>query len=110
MSIKRRKFSADFKKKVVLEALKEQETIEALAKKYELQPSQISLWKSEAISNFDQLFSKKGIPKEEKQVDINSLYAQIGQQKVEIDSRSPFFVLANTRNDYSNERHDSHND
>ena len=47
----RRKFSKEFKSKVVLEALKERTTIEQLAKKYELQPSQISLWKSQALSN-----------------------------------------------------------
>ncbi|WP_291102422.1 MULTISPECIES: hypothetical protein [unclassified Flavobacterium] len=36
MSRTRRVFSKDFKSKVVLEALKEKETIEVLAKKYEL--------------------------------------------------------------------------
>lgn len=45
MSTTRRKFSIEFKKKVVLEALKERETVESLGKKFELQPSQISLWK-----------------------------------------------------------------
>jgi transposase len=85
MSTKRRKFSIEFKKKVVLEALKERETIEALAKKYELQPSQISLWKAEALSNFEQVFSKKSNQQETPDVDVNGLYAQIGQQKVEID-------------------------
>lgn len=85
MSTKRRKFSIEFKKKVVLEALKERETIEALAKKYELQPSQISLWKAEALSNFEQVFSKKSKQQETPDVDVNGLYAQIGQQKVEID-------------------------
>jgi len=34
----RRKFSADFKAKVVIEALKERHTIEQLAKKHELHP------------------------------------------------------------------------
>jgi hypothetical protein len=36
--------------------LKERTTIEHLAKKYELQPSQISLWKYQALSNFGNLF------------------------------------------------------
>lgn len=85
MSTKRRKFSIEFKKKVVLEALKERETIESLAKKYELQPSQISLWKAEALSNFEQVFSKKSKQQETPDVDVNGLYVQIGQQKVEID-------------------------
>ena len=38
MKQKRRKFKPEFKAKVVLEALKERETIEDLAKKYELAP------------------------------------------------------------------------
>lgn len=46
MSTSRRKFSKEFKAKVVLESLKERETIESLARKYELQPTQISLWKA----------------------------------------------------------------
>ena len=41
MSRTRRTFGKDFKSKVVLEALKEKETIEVLAKKYDLLPSQI---------------------------------------------------------------------
>jgi transposase len=51
MSRTRRTFGKDFKAKVVLEALKEKDTIEVLAKKYELLPNQISMWKSEAIRN-----------------------------------------------------------
>jgi len=47
----RRKFSADFKAKVVIEALKERNTIEQLAKKQELHPNQITAWKKEFLSN-----------------------------------------------------------
>ena len=46
MSTTRRKFNKEFKAKVVLESLKERETLESLAKKYELQPAQISAWKT----------------------------------------------------------------
>jgi transposase-like protein len=53
-----RKYRQAFKSKVVLEALKERETLEGLAKKYELQPTQISLWKTQAMRNFSNLFSK----------------------------------------------------
>jgi transposase-like protein len=37
----RRKFNAEFKAKVVLEALKERNTVEELGKKYEIHPNQI---------------------------------------------------------------------
>ena len=43
MSTTRWKFSKEFKSKVVSESLKERETLESLAKKYELTPTQISI-------------------------------------------------------------------
>lgn len=86
MSKIRRNFSKDFKTKVVLEALKERETLEVLAKKYELQPTQISKWKAEALSNFGNVFSPENNNAEKKkEADLQMLYAQIGEQKVAID-------------------------
>ncbi|MGJ1194608.1 MULTISPECIES: transposase [unclassified Sphingobacterium] len=41
----RRKFSASFKAKVAIEAIKEQQTIHELASKYEVQATQINTWK-----------------------------------------------------------------
>lgn len=74
MSTHRRKFSKDFKAKVVLEALKEQQTIESLAKKYELQPKQISGWKGIALSNLGFVFSKENSNEKENQaVDVEKL-------------------------------------
>ena len=84
MSTTRRKFSKEFKAKVVLESLKEREKLESLAKKYELLPTQVSAWKAQALQNFDQVFSSDKHPKE-KPVDVEKLYSQIGQLKVEND-------------------------
>ena len=85
MSTTRRKFSKEFKAKVVLEALKERETLESLAKKYELQPTQISLWKAQAMNNFSTLFSME-MPKDKgNEVDVQQLYAQIGKLQVQND-------------------------
>jgi transposase len=82
----RRKFTADFKAKVVLEALKERSTIEELSKKYELHPTQINTWKREALANMASVF---GSEKSDGAADIEQktqeLYAQIGQLKVEND-------------------------
>jgi transposase-like protein len=41
----RRKFSAAFKAKVALEAVKNQKTLAELAKEYEVNPVMISQWK-----------------------------------------------------------------
>jgi len=82
----RRKFGAEFKAKVILEALKERSTIEELARKYELHPTQINAWKREAIANMASVF---GADKLEAMADneqqTEKLYAQIGQLKVEND-------------------------
>ena len=84
MSKTRRVFSKDFKAKVVLEALKEKSTIEALAKKYELLPNQISTWKVEAINNISAVFSveKNGCEKKN-EVPQEKLYARIGELTLE---------------------------
>lgn len=82
----RRKFSSDFKAKVVLEALKERSTIEELARKYELHPTQINLWKREAVSNLSSVFGKgSDDEKNDKEEQMDKLYSQIGQLKVEND-------------------------
>jgi transposase-like protein len=84
----KRKFSADFKAKVVLEALRERSTIEELARKYELHPNQIGVWKKEFLSKAANIFSSAedvSVNKKQQEETLERLYSQIGQQKVEID-------------------------
>lgn len=82
----RRKFTADFKSKVVIEALKERSTIEELAKKYEVHPTQINTWKREFLGKAASLFDDKNEHDDkQKEADTERLYAQIGQLKVEND-------------------------
>jgi transposase len=83
----RRKFSADFKTKVVLEALKERNTIEEISRKYELHPNQITTWKKEFLAHAASVFSSESDKSDDKQAQeavIEKLYAQIGQREVEI--------------------------
>ncbi len=79
---KRRKLSADFKAKVALEALKEQQPLQQLAQKYELHPNQISSWKQEFMQNASVVFTK-GKQKDEDAVGSAKLYEEIGRLKVE---------------------------
>lgn len=78
----RRKFSSTFKAKVALEAVKNQQTLAELAKKFEVNPVMISKWKSEFLENMSAAFEKPDSI-EETSVDTQELYAQIGQLRVE---------------------------
>ena len=78
----RRKFSADFKAKVALEAVKGQLTLAELAKKFEVNQVLISRWKAEFLENMSAVFDKAE-KSEKTDVDAQELYAQIGQLKVE---------------------------
>lgn len=84
----RRKFSADFKAKVVLEALKEKNTIEEIARKYEIHPNQVTTWKKEFLANAAAAFEKgesEGAIKKDRDEEIERLYAKIGRIEIEND-------------------------
>ncbi|WP_426091797.1 transposase [Flavobacterium sp. DSR3-2] len=85
MSRTRRTFGKDFKAKVVLEALKEKDVIKVLAKKYELLPNQISMWKAEAIRNLSAVFSAEKTVVAKDEIPTEKLYARIGQLTLEND-------------------------
>lgn len=82
----RRKFSAEFKAKVALEAIKNQKTLAQLSQQFEVNPITISKWKAEFLENMSSIFgSNESASKPESSVDVDRLYAQIGQLKVELD-------------------------
>ena len=86
MGRKRRNFSKEFKAKVALEALRERETLQELAKKYDLHPNQIERWKKVIQSELPELFSRKKDKKiEDTDSQIKSLYEEIGRLKMERD-------------------------
>ena len=84
MKKRRRKFSAQFKASVALEALKERQTLSELAARFEVAPEMISRWKKDFQANMAKTFEKEK-KQEEAEVDSEKLYAQIGQLKVEND-------------------------
>lgn len=82
----RRKFTAAFKTKVVLEALKERKSLAELAQDYELHPTQISAWKGEFLEGASGVFEKgKKSTKSEAEQERDRLLKTIGEQKVAID-------------------------
>ena len=80
----RRKFSASFKAKVAIEAIKEQQTIHQLASKYEVQATQIITWKREFLDNAEAAFTtdKPTVNDDSKE---KELYSKIGELQMQVD-------------------------
>ncbi|MGJ1211251.1 transposase [Sphingobacterium multivorum] len=80
----RRKFSASFKAKVAIEAIKEQQTIHELASKYEVQATQINTWKREFLDNAEAAFTtdKPMVNDDSKE---KELYSKIGEIQMQVD-------------------------
>lgn len=85
MKRQRRKFSKEFKLKVVLEALKERYTLSELSQKYELHPNQISMWKKEFLKKAGEVFTTKSTEDKQDETEKEKLYAKIGELQMEVD-------------------------
>jgi transposase len=81
----RRKFTSEFKTKVAIEAIKERYTLSELAKRFELHPNQISMWKHEFLEKSTSVFDKKNKKSTEDIVDLEKLYSKIGKLEMERD-------------------------
>ena len=82
----RKRYSAEFKAKVALDAIKETETLSQLSSKYAITASQISEWKKQLLEGALTVFDPPKQGKERSdEVFISRLYQQIGQLNVELD-------------------------
>jgi len=86
MTGKRKRYSADFKAKIALEAIKGELTLSQLASKHGVHQTMITDWKKQAIAGLSDSFSGKtdttGV---DRQAEIDKLHAMIGQLVVERD-------------------------
>ncbi len=82
---KRKQYSPEFKAKVALAALKNEESTAELAAKYEVHPTMITNWKRELTQGAAELFDKGQKTKKQHDNTVDELYRQIGQLKVEND-------------------------
>jgi transposase-like protein len=86
MATQRKRYSAEFKARVALEALKGHKTVNELASTYGVHPTQITHWKHRLQQDMPEIFSARRAKREDAHEALQArLYQQIGQLKVELD-------------------------
>ena len=81
----RRRFSDKFKATVALEALRGDRTVQQIAAKHRLQPTQVTSLKRQAIDGLTGVFSDKVKKAENNEAEVKELHAKIGKLAVEND-------------------------
>jgi putative transposase len=86
MTGQRRRFTASFKTRVVIEAIRGQKTLGELASQFEVHPNQIRQWRQQALEALPGIFAQGNGKQDKAQEELLAqLYQQIGQLKVELD-------------------------
>lgn len=84
---KGRAFTAEFKSKVALAAIRGEETIAEMASRFKVHPTQISTWKKQAMGQVIEGFSstKPGRKRQDDDSTVEGLYTKIGRLEIEND-------------------------
>lgn len=80
----RKSFSAKLKAQIALEAIKNESTVAEISQRYGVHPTQINLWKREALTKLEMVFGKsQPVAVDEKYVE--ALERKAGQLAMEVD-------------------------
>lgn len=86
MPKQRKNYSGDFKARVALEAIKGQRTINEIAHRYSVHPSQVTQWRKQALGHLQDGFSNGRARDQHDDEQLKAdLYQQIGQLTVELE-------------------------
>jgi transposase len=86
MAGKRRRFTAQFKARVVRAALREDKTLAELAGQFGVHPNQITEWKRQVLEALPDVFGRKKAADAKAAEDQESrLYEQVGKLQVELE-------------------------
>src|SRR5690349_13846261 len=83
---KHRKFSAELKAKIAVEALKGQRTVQEIASSYSVHPTQVTSWRKQLLDFSTEAFTTGKLRSDQVDEQLKTeLYAEIGRLKVELD-------------------------
>ena len=82
---KRRRFTAEFKAKVVLEALRGESSQAELCRRHNLSEEQLSEWKQQFVENAASLFESRDKPSKDETERIAELEQLVGRLSVAMD-------------------------
>ena len=85
MSNKRKRYNPEFKAKVALAALKNEETMSELAARFGIHPTMIAAWKRALLDGAADIFDKNQKAKKQTENQVDELYQKIGKLQVERD-------------------------
>jgi len=85
MTKKRNRYTPEFKAKVALAALKNEETISELSARFGVHSTMINNWKRVLVEGASDIFSKGQSSHKQSEAQADDLYRQIGRLKVEND-------------------------
>jgi putative transposase len=83
----RKRYSAEFKSRVVLDLLQETKSIAQLASEHGVHPNLLHAWRRTALENLPQLFSADddvGALKAHHQKEVEDLYQEIGRLSTQL--------------------------
>ena len=81
----RKKFGAEFKARVALEAIKEEKSTAEISSEYKVHGTQVASWKRRGLASIKSSFADNEQGLQQQAELTEKLYAQIGQLKVEND-------------------------
>ncbi len=85
MRQKRRKHSAEFKAKVALAAVRDQETVPELSRRFKVHANMVYKWKRELLENLSKIFESETDFRSESSDRESELLRKIGELTVERD-------------------------
>ena len=84
--MKRKRYSPELKAKVAIEAIHGLKTASEIARRYQVHPNLVGLWKRQALESLPEVFSGKGDRSHEDQEHLaRELYQRIGQLEMELE-------------------------